>query len=37
LVKKIGDRIEKKLGLKDVYQRNKTDYSIRAGDKNKIK
>jgi hypothetical protein len=36
-VKKIGDRVEKKLGLKNIYQRNETDYSIRSKDKNKIK
>ena len=36
MVKKVGEKIEKKLGLKNIYQRNETDYSLRKNDKNKV-
>ncbi len=36
LTKKIGSEFEKKLQKKGLYQKNKTEYSIRSGDKNKI-
>ena len=36
MVKKVGEKIEKKLDLKNIYQRNETDYSLRKNDENKV-
>jgi dCTP deaminase len=35
-VKKVGEKIERKLELKEVFARNETDYSLRSKDENRV-